>query len=188
MRAFALTAECGPRFDVRHWGTTPAEERLAFPCDGLLPGAHDAAYRAVTVDAPAPVLFRWLCQLRVAPYSYDWIDNLGRPSPRHLIPGLDDLAVGQRVMCLFELVEFERDVHLTARSRPSRSFGSFAATYRIVPLGDRRCRLVVKLLMAYPRPVLLARALGELVLLGDWVMMRKQLLTLKRLAEETERR
>ncbi|MCX5731216.1 MAG: hypothetical protein NTY18_07665 [Deltaproteobacteria bacterium] len=34
----------------------------------------------VTVAAPATVLFRWLCQLRVAPYSYDRLDD---GSPRH---------------------------------------------------------------------------------------------------------
>ena len=46
-------------------------------------------------------------------FSYDWIDNFGRQSPRELVPGLERLAVGQRVMSIFRLVEFERDVHLT---------------------------------------------------------------------------
>src|SRR5215467_14289890 len=88
------------------WGTTEAERELPFPCDRWLADADDALFRAVDVEAPAAVFFRWLCQLRVAPYSYDWIDNLGHQSPRRLTPGLDALAVGQRVMSLFELVEF----------------------------------------------------------------------------------
>jgi len=36
--------------------------------------------------------------MRIAPYSYDGIDNLGCESPRVLIPGLDELAIGQKVM------------------------------------------------------------------------------------------
>jgi hypothetical protein len=170
---------------ARTWGASPEERRRAFPCDSFLPGADDAAYRAVDVEAPAAVLFRWLAQLRVAPYSYDWIDNLGRRSPRRLVPGLDALAVGQRVMTIFELVAFERERHLTLRSRPSRLLGTYALTYLVVPVDARRCRLVVKILMAYPRP--LRAVLRRVMPLADLIMMRKQLLTLKRLAEEQAR-
>lgn len=77
-----------------HWGTTDAEETASYPCDDVLPDAEQWLFRGVDVAAPAPVLWRWICQLRVAPYSYDWIDNLGRRSPRTLTPGLDDIQPG----------------------------------------------------------------------------------------------
>jgi len=142
-------------------------------------------FRAVTVDAPADVTFRWLCQLRLAPYSYDWIDNYGRQSPRSLTPGLESLAVGQSVMRLFELVDFTPGRQLTARSKPS-AFGVFVATYVVVSIDGRRSRIVVKLIMRYAAPL---RHLGRCVMpFGDWVMMRRQLLNLKALAEKTARR
>ena len=106
-----------PRFLASTWGMTAAERTLSFPCDRYL-SLFDAAYfRAVPVRAPASIVFRWLCQLRVAPYSYDWIDNGGHPSPRELIPGLDQLQVGQSVMTIFQLVDFEPNRHLTLRLR-----------------------------------------------------------------------
>jgi hypothetical protein len=168
---------------VRSWGSTPAERELAFPCDRHPPVHDDALYRAIDVDAPASTVFRWLCQLRAAPYSYDWLDNLGRRSPRRLTPGLDALEVGQPVMG-FELVEFERDRHLTLCGQAlGRRFGTYAVTYLVLPSGPERSRLVVKLLAAYPRWAPLGVPMRVLGPLGDLIMMRKQLLTLKALAE-----
>ena len=170
------------------WGTTDEERAAAYPCDAVLTNAHAAYYRGLTVDAPPAVLFRWLCQLRVAPYSYDWIDNLGRQSPQELTPGLDELELGQRLMGQFDLVAFERDRHITVRTLPDSFlaglFGGIAVTYLIVPVGPKESRLLVKLLARYPRG-----PIGWLVRVflpwGDFVMMRKQLLNLGRLAEQT---
>jgi len=162
------------------WGTTAAERQLDFPCDALVPEADAAYYRGVTVRARPDVVFRWLCQMRVAPYSYDWIDNFGHQSPRHLIPGLDELAVGQRVLGGFKLVDFEHDQHLTCR----RILGDVATTYLIAPEPAGGCRLLVKIVVAYPRGLLWW--IGRVLLpWGELIMMRRQLLNFKQLAERT---
>ena len=130
------------------------------------------------------VVFRWLCQLRVAPYSYDWIDNFGRESPQTLTPGLEHLAVGQRAMTFFDLVDLEPGRRLTLRSRGT-TFGVAVVTYAAVPVDAARSRIVVKLMMRYPSVL---RPIMRLVMpLGDLVMMRRQLLNLKALAERTAR-
>ena len=86
---------------ARIWGTTPDEQRISYPCDRLIPHPEDSLFRGITIYASPQVVFRWLCQMRVAPYSYDWIDNGGRESPRTLTPGLEDLVVGQDVTFTF---------------------------------------------------------------------------------------
>jgi hypothetical protein len=170
---------------VRTWGTLPAERRADYPCDALLPGPDDILFRGVTVEAEPAVVFRWLCQLKVAPYSYDWIDNRGRRSPRELTAGAEHLAAGQPFMTIFTLAAFELPRHLTfvlTAQGAARLFGEIAGTYAVTATGAARTRLVAKLLVRHPkrwpgtwiRPFLPA---------GDLVMMRKQLLTLKRLAE-----
>src|SRR5262245_17671769 len=98
-------------------GTTADERATPDPCDAFGSRVDAACWRGVTVRADAPTVFRWLCQLRVAPYSYDWIDNGGRRSPRTLTPGLEQLAVGQPMMRIFDLVAFEPGRHLTVRTR-----------------------------------------------------------------------
>src|SRR5215470_16886814 len=166
---------------ISEWGSTAAERAATFPCDRYLERPTGVCFRAIDIDAPVAHAFRWLCQLRVAPYSYDWIDNGGRRSPRERDPANEDLAVGQRVMTFFRLVEFERDQHITVVLSKSRLFGDVAVTYQ---LSERSAgggsRLVVKVLFATPR----WSPMGALLPAGDLVMMRKQLLTLKRLAEE----
>ena len=168
------------------WGTTREERERSFPCDRHVSQPADAYFRAVDVDAPPAVVFRWLCQLKVAPYSYDWIDNLGRTSPRQLTPGLDELAAGQRFMAGFELIEFDPGRHLTLLARPSfagvMGLEALTVSYVVVPRAAVGARLVVKLVVRYGAgPV--GWLLRQLLPWGDLVMMRKQLLTLRDLAE-----
>lgn len=165
-------------------GLRPGESELTFPCDRHLPGATDAYFRAIDVAAPQAVTFRWLCQLRAAPYSYDWLDNFGRRSPRRLTPGLERLELGQRFMTIFDLVEFEPEAHVTLLcARLRRVFGEVAATYLIVHAGGGGSRLIVKTAVRHPGGRLESGLRGRLLPFGDLLMMRKQLRTLRSLAE-----
>jgi len=168
---------------VTEWGSTAAERAASYPCDRHLPGAEATLFRAVDVAAPAAVSFRWLCQLRAAPYSYDLLDNFGRRSPQRLTPGLEDLHVGQRVMTIFRLVEFDPGRSLTILSR-GRVLGEVACTYEVVPRGEAASRLLLKILAGFPRGPGGA-AMRLLLPPGDLVMARRQLLNLKRLAERS---
>lgn len=160
---------------VRTWGSTADERAARFGCDEVLPAADHALFRAVTVAAPAPLMFRWLCQLRLAPYSYDLIDNLGRRSPQELTPGLDRLEVGQRFL-IFRLASFEPGSHLTLEHH-GPLFGDLGITYAVLP----GTRLVMRLACNPPRVPLA----GPVLAAGDFVMARRQLLNFKRLAEGT---
>jgi len=170
-------------FEVaRVWGTTPEERARSYSCDRLLDRADDAYWRGVTVRAEPAVIFRWLCQLKVAPYSYDWIDNLGRQSPRTLTPGVEQLAVGDRFMTIFDLVEFETGRHVTMRLRNGTIFPDLALSYVVVPAPGAPARLIMKFVTAYP-PGIGGRLQRWLLPWGDLVMARRQLLNLRDLAE-----
>lgn len=175
---------------ARHWGTTPAERVLDFPGDQPEEAGADRLWRGVDVAAPNTIVFRWLCQLRVAPYSYDWIDNGGRRSPRTLDPELEQLERGQRFMQIFMLEDFEPGVQVTlvtpVDSRGARLFGIVRVTYWARAEAADRTRLLVKLRVV-PAPGVWGRAMRAFLPWGDLVMMRRQLLNLKELAEATAR-
>ncbi|WKG06404.1 hypothetical protein [Mycolicibacterium sp. HK-90] len=153
-----------------NWGATAPEREAALPCDALTPGASVSADRAISIDASPSTVFAWLCQLRIAPYSYDLLDNFGRRSPRTRDPELTRLEVGQRFMEMFTLRSFTEDEHLTLQS------GKVAVTYAVRhEAGGTRLQVRVR----FDGP----RIIGWALALGDVVMMRKQLLTLRELAE-----
>lgn len=167
------------------WGVTDGEAAARYPCDEYLAGAEEAWFRAVTVDADRHITFQWLCQLKIAPYSYDLVDNFGRRSPRTLTPGAERLELGQRVMTIFQLVGFSQDEHITIlldTRRAVRVFGEIAVSYVVRDMRPGSCRLVVKMMVRNPggsRQGVPRRLLAW----GDLLMMRRQLLTLKNLAE-----
>ncbi|MET7396091.1 hypothetical protein ABZS66_21615 [Dactylosporangium sp. NPDC005572] len=169
------------------WGVTDDEVARPYPCDGVFAGPTVEWFRGVDVDAEPAALFRWLCQLRVAPYSYDLVDNLGRRSPQRLVPGLERLTVGQTMMTIFELASFAEDEHLTVRMRPGpgrRAFGDLLVSYTIRPAGPSgpgRSRLVAKLVVPTDQD-LRHRIARPLLAWGDLIMMRRQLHNLARLA------
>lgn len=170
---------------------------MPFPCDRYVDRSDDAYFRAIDVDAPAEVLFRWLCQLKVGSYSYDWLDRLERmlfnvresipprPSPEGLLSGVERLAPGESVMGVFKLVEFEVNRHITILLQDQRAiaiFGEIAASYVLLPRSAYICRLIMKGHVRYPRHFLAAGMRAALPW-ADLLMMRQQFLRLKRLAE-----
>jgi hypothetical protein len=166
-----------------NWGATREEMAAHYPVDDVLPDAACDLFRAVGTTAAPESLFRWLCQLRVAPYSYDLIDNRGRRSPRTLTPGLDVLHRGDRMARIFELVSFVPGEHVTMCLDDRLGhlmFGPVAITYAIGP-----GRLVAKLKVGRRGDGPLQAARRHALAWGDLVMMRRQLLTLRDLAERT---
>ncbi len=174
---------------VNNWGMTSQERKLVFPCDNYIK-EYDPAftlYRGITIKAPMSTVFKWVSQLRIAPYSYDWIDNHGRPSPNRLLSDLPPLANGQIVWNIFELIDFEIDRSITLRATPAGlmkyQLQDLVVSYLIYPQDNQTCRLLVKGLMKYRNN--LAGRLAKYLMPGlDLIMMRKQFLRLKMLAEQ----
>ena len=173
--------------DFSKWGINLAEMRSdRWPnAQRDAPTLEETWYRAVSINAPVQTVFRWICQLRAAPYSYDWIDNVGKPSPRYLIEGLDQLRVGQKVMRIFRVHEFSNDSFMTIVPwPPAKLFCSdLRITYRCAPADTDQTRLLVRVQICYPKHPF--RPIIRLLLpAGDLIMMRKQLFTLKQLCEQ----
>lgn len=157
------------------WGVTESEIRRRYPCDGLAASPVLQAWRGVSVQAPAAAVWPWVAQVRIASYAYDWIDNLGRRSPRRLV-GLPEPCVGEAFTTAGgrqrgKIITVDPGEQLTGTI-----MGAFMS-YVLVPDGDRRTRLLLKVVMQ-THPWI---AVGLCV--GDLVMARRQLLNFKHLAE-----
>ncbi len=175
--------------NVISWGMLPGEELLAFPCDKI-PGRFDGTYyRGISINAEPAAVFQWLTQMRVAPYSYDWINNLGRSSPRSILKNQPELRSGQTMMYIFELVQFREPYEITLRVKP-RSFGKFLfgdilLSYLIVPIHDQSSRLLVKIHRRFNRDPL-GLFMCYFLPWANLIMHRKQLILFKYLCERKD--
>lgn len=157
------------------WGVTDQEVARHYPCDDFVPSPVLQLWRGVSVDAAPAQVWPWLCQIQLAPYSYDWVDNLGRRSPREL-RGLPDPQPGEPFsrmggkLAVGRVLSIAREDHLTA------TIMGAVMSYVLNPEGSST-RLLMKIVMERRRWLAPAAAVA------DWPMARRQLLNLKALAE-----
>jgi hypothetical protein len=157
------------------WGVSNDEVARHYPCDDFVRAPVLQACRGVTVYAGAAHIWPWVGQIRLAPYSYDWIDNLGRHSPQELrslpepVAGEHFTTAGGRPAG--RILTVERAEHLTAMIMGA------VMSYVLAPDGANT-RLLLKVVVGQ------GRLLAPLISVGDLVMARRQLLNLKQLAEQ----
>jgi hypothetical protein len=89
-------------------------------------------------------------------------------------------------MGIFTITSFEPGRSITTLST-GRLFGRVGVTYLAEPRSSSRSRLLVKMCVAYSASGLRGLPMRVLFPPGDLVMMRRQLLNFKALAERTRR-
>jgi len=159
------------------WGVTDAEIARHYPCDDIVPSPVLQAWRGVTVHTTPDRLWPWLTQIRLAPYSYDKIDNLGRRSPQEL-RGLPEPAVGEHFTSAATR-PLGRIISVSPGEQLTGEIAGAIMSYVLMPEGDTT-RLLLKIVTAG------GRWYAPFLSVGDLVMARRQLLNFKQLAERED--
>jgi hypothetical protein len=175
----------------------------SYPGEELIPGARRGAIMATTITAPPSAVWPWLVQMgcdRAGFYSFDHLDNGGRPSAEQIHPEWQGLERSDCVLCVPDgsvwfdvaLLESERTLVLRSslalpRSRhfdPTgplpRAFSDSTWGFHLRPIGDRATRLVVRgVEHGRPRVVTL---LADLPFWepAHWIMQMRQFAGLRR--------
>jgi len=207
MRALALSGlglamlVAGRRF--RDWGATKGECEARLPGDELILEPADMTTRAVTVEAPAAEVWRWLVQIgqdRGGLYSYDRLENaagLRIHSTHRIRPEWQRIHVGDTVRLVrpgwlglrngmaLPVVRVEPGRSIVLRQQPPASPWDGVWSFHVVPHGPRRCRLVSRSRTGRGGPLLWlgAQAMDPITLL----MTRRMLLGIKARAEHAAR-
>jgi hypothetical protein len=169
------------------WGASTEEVARAMPGDDLVDRPTFNATRAVTVAAGPEHIWPWLLQIginRAGWYSYDWLDNLGRPSATSIIPDLQELEIGdlipmspngQHGLRVWSFMPEQWMVWVDDQ-------GNTSWLWMLDPVDENTTRLITRVRMRYQwlRPEII---LDLLVEFGDLVMMRKCMLGIKERAE-----
>jgi len=173
------------------WGATDVEVAAAMPGDEIVARPSFSATRAITIASPPTDVWPWLVQLgygRAGWYSYDLFDNGARPSASRILPEFQHLRVGDWVpmasvvndTTAFKVTELDAN-RVMLWEKPNSSWA-----WTLMPLAaGRKTRLIARLRTNYywrgsPASALLTAILFEF---GDFPMMRKLFLNVKRRAE-----
>ena len=189
------------------WGATAEEVRGPWPGDEITPDAICQATRAVTIYASADKVWPWLTQIgqdRGGFYSYTWLENLfgaGMRNADRILPNLEDRKIGDTVWmtpkeryggkgCMrIAALEPGRSMVLVPPDeyegvlRTGRAPGG-CWTFILRPLDNGITRLILRSRGAEDES-LLRKLFDRLVFdSAHFIMERKMMLEIKRLAEE----
>jgi len=178
------------RRPILTWGATTEEAGSRLPGDELLEEADGVSTRAVTIGAPATVVWPWLAQMGPSPrggaYTYDWIENL---------LGLD-MHSADRVLLEFQHPEVGDTIALgpnrmrIERVEPGRVLawrsedGNWVWTF-VLDESDGATRLISR--NRYRLPTLAARVSMLPMEPGSLLMERRMLRGIKERAERLSR-
>ena len=82
-----------------NWGSTADEQGAKMPGDAFFEGGPSrrlAMTRAITINASPEIVWPWLAQMGRGAgwYSYDWLDNGGKDSARHVVTWIPTPELG----------------------------------------------------------------------------------------------
>ncbi|HXF60114.1 MAG TPA: hypothetical protein VNK95_00775 [Caldilineaceae bacterium] len=188
---------------ISRWGATDEEVQQALPGDELVPAPAFVATKAVTIHAPAEVVWSWLVQLGVdrgGMYSYLWVENwllrLGVANSDTIRPEWQTLQVGDFIR--FTPPDYALNpgpgLHVTAiepqralvgcfglENRPPDCAQGGAWQFVLVPVDEGATRLLLR--GRNPGGSALAAAGGKVAHAFQFYMERKMLLGIKERAE-----
>lgn len=172
----------------RRWGATDEEIGREMPGDGLLRRDAPSTTRAITIDASPDEVFPWLLQIgygRGGWYSYDWIDNDGKPSADRIDPSLQHLAVGDRIEMLPGFGPVVREIEMNHHIVSAGEADCWCLL--LEPLSDGRTRLVSRWRQDWSKTpgTFVWMALADP---GAFIMEREMLRTIRELAERNSPR
>lgn len=203
MAAGAYALFVRPR--MLRWGATEDELREPSPGSDIIPGGKRGSTMAVTIDAPPSEVWPWLVQMgngRAGWYSWDRLDNGGRPSARQIHPEWQSISIGQHIWSTpnhehwFEVAALEPERFLGLRASFTRGGQQFDSTsprpasfsdalwaFQLEPRPGGRTRLIVTTYSASaPR---MPWAVMSLLFWepAHWIMQTRQFANLARRAE-----
>ena len=176
---------------------------MTLPGDEVVPGPAEIITRAVSIEAPAAEAWRWLVQVgqdRGGMYSYDRLDNLlglHIHSTSEIREEWQHLTVGDQVWLIprgwlgmpegfaLPVARIEAGQSIVLREQPPAQPWDAVWSFHLIPLGERRCRLLSRSKAA--RQHGLTRGINATMDLVTLMMTRKMLLGIKARASSTSR-